>query len=167
MKHVPPSVCAPNNRPEVVLTLTVFDHTWTMRTERTAICTIVMGRRIETAAGIGWTEFLPRVSPSIVNDASWSQLAAHNNNTVLLHLRYQSNYISYATRAQPASTHGSSLLVIRPLAERPDFEYMQPRVAPGTIPAAHVARMTDSVSEEPNRDLRGFRRKFFFKCSGV
>lgn len=55
--YTPPWACVPNNRPEVVLTVTDFDHTWTMRTERTIVSIVIiimMGRRIGIKGGIRW-----------------------------------------------------------------------------------------------------------------
>ena len=40
---IPPSACVPNNRPVVVFTVMVCDHTWIMKMERTTINTVIMG----------------------------------------------------------------------------------------------------------------------------
>ena len=48
-EDIPPSVCVPNNRPEVVSTRMVCDHIcqWMMKMERTTINIIIMGNTMK------------------------------------------------------------------------------------------------------------------------
>ena len=93
-EHIPPSACVPNSRPEVVLTVMVWDQTWVMKMERTIINITVMGRTMKDAR-IMWSSFIRGERPSpgitVTNRAQRSHLAsrtqlAHGNNTVLLYV---------------------------------------------------------------------------------